>query len=116
MPTILRNADTLLSTGLILEVIGAVLYLRLPQLSAWVLIVGGALVSLSYMISRSGTTGATVREKRLDQMGFVSGLCYLVAGGFALDGQRPIWILLFVIATVLAVYSIFVKDSVQKKA
>lgn len=110
-----QNTYTLLATGLILEAVGALLHLRLPTPAAWIMIVGGALIALSYLMSGSTTRSSSVRGKRLDRMGFLSGLGYLISGGFCLDGQVGVWILLFTIATVLSVYSIFVKDRMQKK-
>ncbi len=111
-----RDPYILLSAGLLTEVLGALLYLRTTSFAAGVLMVGGLLIAIAYLVVSASTREGTVRRKRLDRMGLLGGLCYLVAGGFAQDGQRGVWILLFVIATILTVYSIFVKDNIERKS
>ena len=108
------RSDNLYAFGLILVVVSSLIHFftHLPW-AAWLLAVSGGVMALAVMIKGAMTgSKSSTRTKRLDRMRMIGGLIFLVAGGFAIEGQS-LWILLFAGATVFTLYGIFVGDKAK---
>lgn len=108
-------SSCMFAIGLLLVGLMSILHLWWPYFAGWGISCGGFLLVISYFCKkrRQEDTKDIVRLRRLDRMGFLGGLCYLVSGQFALR-ELPLWIMLFVVGTIFMVYSIFVTDKIVR--
>lgn len=105
------------AVGSVLILIGAISYsiTSLAGYSGWIIAVGGIIGALGYILDSDATKKHSKRVRRLDRMTFLSMLLYVVAGGFMIDSYSTKWLVIFTIATVFFIYSVFVKDRALKK-
>lgn len=111
-----QRAENLYALALILVVISSLVHFIWGlSAMAWALAVSGGLIALSMMLKSAFErkhSGSAVRSRRLDRMRMLGGLLFMVAGGFAIEGQN-LWILLFAGGTVFTLYGIFVEDKIK---
>ena len=107
-----KKSENLYAAGLIIVAVSSLLHFvwDLPY-ADYAMAMAGGLMALSLMLKGAFGEKAdgTVRSRRLDRMRLLGGLIFMVAGGFAVEGQN-LWILLFAAATVFTLYGIFVGD------
>ena len=103
-----RIATLVLYLSFLLIILGSSLYILRPGWTVWGFI-AGAIGLTSYFLSGSLTArDGSVRERRLNRMGFIGSLFYIVAGGFMYESSN-IWIILFAIASIYVMYSLLAK-------
>lgn len=102
----LSTLNISLVVGSSLVVIGAILFLIYPVVAAWLVMIGAFVIGLSYILKSYLYKSESARVRRLERMGMLGGLHYLIAGGYMLQGST-MWILLFAVGTVFFVYSVF---------
>lgn len=114
--TLSQIVTTLFTTGSLLIVSGAVLWLKIKDVSGWLVACGGFILAISLLISSSinKEENLSFRAKRLERMQLFSSLLYLVAGGFMIQRSGS-WLPIFAVGTIFFVYSAFAKDKKSSK-
>lgn len=103
-----KVATFVLYLSFLLILLGSTLHILRLGWTVWVFIVG-AIGLTSYFLSASLTAReGGVRERRLNRMGFIGSLFYIVAGGFMYEASN-VWIILFAIASIYVMYSLLAK-------
>lgn len=101
--------------GEIAVAVGACSWMATKGAGGWALAAGGFVMAVSYIwASVGGRAELSLRLRRLERMGLLASLIYLVSGGFMLQ-RSGTWLPLFIVATVLLLYALFVSDHVRKK-
>lgn len=108
--------QALLTIGPILVVIGAIAYSisALTAYSGWMVSFGGLLGAIGTLLSSFVGKEASARVRRLDRMGFLAMLMFIVSGGFMIQGSSS-WLAIFAVGTVFYVYAVFAKDRALKR-
>lgn len=116
--------ETIYSTGTLLQTIGPIIIVagviayelsHGHQVSGWLVSIGGLLGATGILLQANKEGDKSdKRIRKLDRMGFLGLLIYLIAGGFMAQGSGS-WIAIFGVATVFYIYSVFVKDRVLRK-
>ena len=93
--------QALLTIGPILVVIGAIAYSisALTAYSGWMVSFGGLLGAIGTLLSSFVGKEASARVRRLDRMGFLAMLMFIVSGGFMIQGSSS-WLAIFAVGTV----------------
>lgn len=103
-----RVATTILYLSFLLIILGSALHILRLGWTVWIFIIG-AIGLTSYFLSASLTArDGSVRERRLNRMGFIGSLFYVVAGGFMYEASN-VWIVPFAIASIYVMYSLLAK-------
>lgn len=111
-----QRHQTLLNIGSVLLVIGVLLY-GVPAIgyqAGWIISLGGLVAALGCILSASDNKDLPTRYKRLERMLLLAMLIYLIAGGFMIQRSTS-WLMIFIVATLFYLYSIFAIDRIDKK-
>lgn len=103
-----KMATFVLNLSLLLIILGSALHILKLGWTVWAFIVGATGLT-SYFLSASFTARyGSVRERRLNRMGFIGSLFYIVAGGLMYESSN-VWIILFAVGSIYVMYSLLAK-------
>lgn len=103
-----RLTTSLLYISLLFLLVGSALNI-LHWVWTDVMFIIGAIGMISYFLYTSTIIAKdNARERRLNRMGFIGSLGYIVSGGFMYDDNR-IWVILFAISSIYVMYSLLAK-------
>lgn len=89
----------------VLLIIGAMLYMKLPTVAAYIFSVGSAGLAVCYLTFP--TKDLTIREKRLHRFNILAALLCVFASSLMFMNRKE-WIICVAIAAIFQLYSAFV--------
>ncbi|MDO4695783.1 hypothetical protein [Porphyromonas sp.] len=104
-PTI---ATILLYVSFLLIILGSSLYILALTWTVWLFIIGAIGLTSYFLLSSLAVRGGVARERRLNRMGFIGSLFYIVSSGFMYE-RSNVWVILFAIASIYVMYSLLAK-------
>ncbi len=108
-----KSKELLYKVSAVLILLSAVLYIEVPTVASWIMIV--SVVVFSIITMKSPYSGQSIRGKRLFGMQIISCFIMLAASYLMYLGDN-LWALAMLIATVILFYtSIFIPKELEKE-